>query len=357
MLEVLLRYVEAGAAAIRLDAVAFLWKQEGTSSINLHQTHAVVRLLRSWLDEVAPGLLLVTETNVPHADNVRYLGGRHREAQAVYQFALPPLVLHTVTTGDPAALVAWAHEAAAAAPGRTFLNFLSSHDGVGLRPVEGLLGAHQIDALTELCERSGGIVNRRSLPDGTTAPYELGGTWYGLMTAVDPDPGAALARHVVTHALALALRGIPLVYVHGLLASDHDRAGFDRTGVARQLNRADFAPVDDLLAELADPTSRRARSMQAILAMLRWRAASPAFHPEAAQRVEQLGPSLVLVERGAGTEHARVYVNVGTWPVEIPAGPGRWERFDGRALDPGGDVVVPALGSVWLRCRNPTLQL
>ena len=156
-LEVLLRYRRAGASVIRLDAIAFLWKREGSPSINLPETHDLIELLRSWLDEIDPGLMIVTETNVPHAENVAYLGrpGR-REAQAVYQFALPPLVLHTLSTGDPAALVDWAAGLDELPPGRTYLNFTSSHDGVGVRPVEGMLLPAEVAALTALCERAGG---------------------------------------------------------------------------------------------------------------------------------------------------------------------------------------------------------
>ena len=154
----LLRYRRAGASVIRLDAIAFLWKLEGSPSINLPETHDLIELLRSWLDEIDPGLMIVTETNVPHAENVAYLGrpGR-REAQAVYQFALPPLVLHSLSTGDPAALVDWAAGLDELPPGRTYLNFTSSHDGVGLRPVEGMLPPAEVAALTALCERAGGV--------------------------------------------------------------------------------------------------------------------------------------------------------------------------------------------------------
>ncbi len=89
IVEVLLRYVGHGARAIRLDAIAFAWKDPATASINLPGAHAVVGVLRACLDEVAPGVVLVTETNVPHAENVAYFGTASMpEAHAVYQFAL-----------------------------------------------------------------------------------------------------------------------------------------------------------------------------------------------------------------------------------------------------------------------------
>ena len=333
-LDILLRYRAAGATAIRLDAVAFLWKVEGSPSINLPETHDLIELLRSWLDEVDPGVMLVTETNVPHAENVSYLGrpGR-REAQAVYQFALPPLILHTLATGDPAPLVGWAASLGEPRAGCTYLNFTSSHDGVGLRPVESLLPADAMHRMTELCESVGGIVNRRRGPDGNDVPYELASTWYSLMTAIDPEPERSLARHVLSQAFVLALRGIPLLYTHVLLASDNDLEGYHRTGIARDLNRADV-DVDALDAAMADPCSRASRATTAIRHMLRQRAASDAFHPDAPQQVTCTG-SVVIVERtGRSGKRAQVLLNVSAEDTTVE-------------LDQDS-TTVPALSSVWM---------
>ena len=332
-LDVLLRYRAAGATAIRLDAIAFLWKVEGSPSINLPETHDLIELLRSWLDEVDPGLMIVTETNVPHAENVSYLGrpGR-REAQAVYQFALPPLILHTLTTCDPAPLAAWAADLGEPPAGCTYLNFTSSHDGVGLRPVESLLPADALHRMTELCESAGGAVNRRRAQDGEV-PYELASTWYSLMSAIDPEPERALARHVLGQAFVLALRGIPLLYTHVLLASDHDVEGYRRTGIARDLNRADVN-VEVLDALMADPRSRASRATTAIRRMLRQRATSSAFHPDAPQDVTHKG-SVVIVERTAGSgDTTRVLLNVSTEDTTIDLG--------------HESVTVPGLESVWM---------
>jgi hypothetical protein len=86
IIDVLLLYVEKGVEVIRLDAIAYLWKKIGTSCIHLEETHRVVRLFRAVLDAVAPHVILITETNVPHEENVSYFGNGHDEAQMVYQF-------------------------------------------------------------------------------------------------------------------------------------------------------------------------------------------------------------------------------------------------------------------------------
>lgn len=333
-LDILLRYRAAGATAVRLDAIAFLWKVEGSPSINLPETHDLIEVLRSWLDEVDPGVMIVTETNVPHAENVAYLGrpGR-REAQAVYQFALPPLILHTLATGDPDALVAWATALDEPPAGCTYLNFTSSHDGVGLRPVEAILPADAVQRMTELCESVGGVVNRRRRQDGTDVPYELASTWYSLMTAIDPDPERALARHVLSQAFVLALRGIPLLYTHALLASESDVDGYSSSGIARDLNRADIE-LSALEAMLADPTSRAARATSEIRRMLRQRASSDAFHPGAPQTVRRNGPVVIIERTGRRGARAHVLLNVSTEDTVID-------------LD-HNSVTVPALDSVWI---------
>ena len=350
VLDVLLRYRARGAAAIRLDAIAFAWKVEGTTSINLAGTHDLIAILRSWLDEVDPALILVTETNVPHAENVAYLGGEgRREAQAVYQFALPPLLLHTLATGDPTALVDWARALDELPAGCTFLNFTSSHDGVGLRPVEGLLSAAQVAALGELCARADGVVNMRRASDGTDAPYELASTWFALMTAIGRD--RALERHLLAQAFVLALAGIPLLYTHVLLASDNDQEGYAASGVGRDLNRADLA-VAELDRMLADPTSTPARSLAALRRMLRWRASCEAFHPDARQQVSHVGRVVIVDRLAASGVAARVLLNVADEDVVIALDDHvqrRWRTLDRHGDVPDGSTVrVPALSSVWL---------
>jgi sucrose phosphorylase len=243
VLEMLLTYVERGADVLRLDAVAFLGKEEGTPSIHLPQTRAVVRFLRGCLEAVDPSLLVLTETNVPHEENVSCFGRPGAdEAHLVYQFPLPPLTLHALLTGDAGHLRAWA---AALEPPRTgtgFLNLLASHDGVGIRPAEGLVDPAGVDLLVEAAVRSGGELSTRTLPDGSAAVYELNATWYALMAA-GCAPEAALRRHLAAHAIMLALRGIPATYVHSAVASPNDRARFERTGEARSLHRRRFDDV------------------------------------------------------------------------------------------------------------------
>ncbi len=304
---VLFEYARHGAQMIRLDAVQFLGKREGTGSINLPEAHLVVEALRGALDLSYPGVLLVSESNVPHEENLAYLGeADRRKAQIVYQFALAPLVLHTMVTGDTSALEEWAVGLPDLAPGTSVVNYLASHDGVAVRPVENILSSEDVERLVRHTESAGGGINVRALAGGGTAPYELASTWFDLMAA-GYDEETARARHLASHAIMLALRGIPLVYVHSLFGTANDHHLAESTGMARSLNRHKFNDVSALERELADPTSRAAHCSTGLASLLANRRANPAFHPDVGQRILETGPGLFGVQRGTG---ARIYVNV-----------------------------------------------
>ncbi len=343
VLSVLLTYARRGAAAIRLDAACFLWKEEGTPSIHMPQTHAIIQFLRSCLDDTYPNVILVSETNVPHDENISYLGdGSVPEADMVYRFTLPPLTLHAFVTGQTEDLERWLESANGIPPGTTYLNFLASHDGVGVRPLEGLVDPTDVERLVAEAERHGGRANRRRNPDGTSSPYELNATWYDLIRGSTMGDDA-LARHLASHAIMFATSGIPAVYIHSLLASPNDIQLMEQTGSARSINRGRFR-ADRLGHTLADTSTRASRSLRAIEEMLLWRRSTPAFHPDADQRVLPTPSGVIGIERQAPSgERGRVFVNVSDSAVEIDARDGenpRGYRFrtagDGYALGPWG---------------------
>ncbi|MGB5736517.1 MAG: sugar phosphorylase, partial [Thiohalocapsa sp.] len=234
-LDILLFYVHNGAQIVRLDAIAYLWKEIGTSCVHLPQTHEVVKLLRDVLEMLQPGLVLLTETNVPHAENVSYFGAGD-EAHMVYQFSLPPLLLHALSTGNAAYLTHWAANLAPPPAGCTYFNFTASHDGIGVRPLEGLLPQDEFDALVAGVEQRGGLVSRRSNPDGSTTPYELNITYFDAV-GVPGDLAASVARFLCAQTIAMSLQGVPGIYFNSLLGASNNLAGVEQTGRARTINR------------------------------------------------------------------------------------------------------------------------
>lgn len=350
MLDVVLEYVRRGATAIRLDAICFLWKIEGTTSIHLPQTHAVVHFLRMCLEAAAPGTVLITETNVPHAENVSYFGTRDRqEAQLVYQFSLAPLILDALARGDASTLGEWAASLDVTVPGTSFLNFLASHDGVGVRPAEGLIPPERIEDLAQLSDRAGGGVGERALSDGTNVPYELNSTWFDLM-AVDHSEDDAIARHLVAHAVMFALAGVPLIYVHSLFGTSNDQAGYQATGRLRSYNRRKFTDLTRLETTLADPTSRAGRISAAMEAMASIRAGHPAFHPFADQEVLAAPRQVFAVRRSHHLGEAIVVANLGGIPVDYEVPPGPWQSLGGPRPS-SNRLSLSGWDSAWLGTR------
>ena len=293
ILDVLLFYVERGADIIRLDAIGYLWKEPGTTSIHLPNTHAVVQFYRAALDAVAPDVILITETNVPHAENVSYFGDGRNEAQLVYNFTLPPLLLHTLLSADCSKLAGWLNTLETPSPETTWFNFTASHDGIGVRPVEGILDGDEVARLIARTEAVGGRVSYKGNPDGSRSPYELNVTYVDAIAGVDDPPETQARRFLVSQSVMLALAGMPAVYVHSLLGSRNDQAGVARSGQNRSINRAQL-DADSVSAELADPTSFRARVFNAYSHMLAVRRELPAFHPNAGQTAEALNDGTVL---------------------------------------------------------------
>ena len=349
---VLLDYARHGATAIRLDAVGFLWKEAGTPSIHLPQTHKIVQLMRAVLDVTYPDVLLVSETNVPHRENISYLGdGRIPEANMVYQFPLPPLTLHAFGTGDATVLKNWLETINGIPPTTTYFNFLASHDGVGLRPLEGLVDATEVQDIVDACVENDGFVKSRTDSDGNSVPYELNGTWFDLIRGPYADE-MAMQRHIASHALMFSLRGEPAIYLQALLAEPNDVDLAIATSESRSINRRRFS-IDAVNAALDDPDTPAARSLSALLEMLAWRSESEAFQPIATQRVLETSSTVVGIERAAPSgATARVFVNVSSMPVTLPGEIAGDVRGFGVASSPT-EIHLAPYGVAWITLLTP----
>lgn len=281
-LRIIRLHLDNGVRIIRLDAVAFLWKEVGSPSIHLPQTHAIVKLIRLLCDYAAEPVILVTETNVPKAENLSYFG-RGDEAHVIYNFPLPPLILHAMMAGTARHLVEWQRRMPPAPLGCAYLNFTASHDGIGMRPAEGLLSEADQQAVIDTVRQIGGLVSMRGLPGGGEAPYELNTTFFDAMSRTFAGQDAYhLARFLCSQTIVMSLEGIPAFYIHSLLATPNDHDGVDKRGMNRAINRHrwDYA---DLRARLAEPDSVQARVLAAMKVRLHLRARQPAFHPNATQ--------------------------------------------------------------------------
>ncbi|MEM7735611.1 MAG: sugar phosphorylase [Deinococcota bacterium] len=317
VVRVLLEYAAYGARIIRLDAVTYLWKELGHPSVHHPKTHAILQLARTVLEAAAPGVLVLTETNVPHAENISYFGDGTNEAHMVYNFALPPLVLHTLVTGNAEVLTAWASDLQTSDQ-TCFFNFLSSHDGIGVRPVEGLLSSAEVQNLVDTVLAHGGHVSFKTNSDGSTSPYELNITYFDALNNPKSEVLLAeqVARFCVAHAIMMSLAGMPAIYIHSLLGSRSDHVGVEATGRYRSINREKLS-VDAVLNELDDISSLRSQVLTSLSTLLKIRREHPTFHPQAVQQILAISPQVFALVRGQGDRQVVCLHNISSQQVSV----------------------------------------
>jgi glycosidase len=307
MVAVLLHYVDKGASILRLDAIAYLWKEIGTACIHLPKTHAMVKLLRSILDLIAPDVLILTETNVPHAENISYFGNRGDEAQMVYNFTLPPLLLHAFTTQDASFLSAWSKTLHLEGQDATFFNFTASHDGIGVRPLEGILESAAIDQMVNMVEAHDGQVSFKPNPDGSRSPYELNITYVDAIVADEREMAAP--KFMASQAIQYVLPGVPATYIHSLLGSRNWVEGVLQTKRARTINREKLL-LQAVESALDDASSFRAAVFKAYCRLIKIRRMQPAFHPKAGFDILDAGPHVFAIKRHCAEQQIVALTNI-----------------------------------------------
>lgn len=348
ILRVLLTYVAHGATIIRLDAIAFMWKEPGTSSIHLPATHALIQLMRAVLDEIAPQVALITETNVPHEENISYFGDGYNEAQMVYNFSLPPLTLHAFHTGDAATLTQWAQTLTLPSNRVTFFNFLASHDGIGLTPARGILTPAQIEALVQRVETSGGFVSYKTNADGSQSPYELNINY--LDALADPeepnDDPLLVQRFLCSQAIMLALRGVPGIYFHSLFGSRSWRGGVEQKGQRRAINRQKLRS-DNLRRELKGGLRRDV--FGGYRRLLQVRATEMAFHPYGRQRILDMHQAVFALERAHQAAKILCLHNVSRQPVNLALAEGYGVNLITEEPITSTEITLAPYDILWLK--------
>jgi len=336
-IRVFLEYCRRGGRMLRLDAIAYLWKEDGTPCLHHPKTHAFVRLLRAIIDYLGLPVLILTETNVPHRDNISYFGGSSDEAHLVYNFALPPLVLHAAISGNADPLRKWAAGLPALPSGKYFLNFLASHDGVGLGPAKGLVDDSEFNQTLEEAKKRGALVSMKSTPAGPI-PYELNCSWADMVAPTSLGSTETQARaFLATYAVAMALPGLPAVYFHSWTGSRAWKEGPRLLGHNRAINREKPA-IDIVEKELADSGSFRSLVLGGFQKLLEFRAAHAAFSPEVPCKVLESQAGVFALYRGP-RDGGGVLCVQNFSPSQ--------ERFDSGMSGLGG-ITIAAHGLAWI---------
>lgn len=285
-------YLERGVKIFRMDAVAFLWKKIGTPSIHLQETHELIKLLRTLIEHHSPDVIIISETNVPNRENLTYFGNAN-EAHVIYNFSLPPLLLYTMLSGDCRHLKTWMMSMPPAQAGTTYLNFIASHDGIGLRPLDGLVDDETREKMVDTVKSFGGKITYRKSREGADKAYEINVALYDAMrgTIAHGSDQWQLQRFICAHTIMMALEGIPALYIHSLTGTENDYDRVEHTRQNRSINRHIWNE-QELVEKLEDGQSHHHLVFASLSRLLKTRRQQPAFHPNATQFTLHLGSSV-----------------------------------------------------------------
>jgi len=320
MLDILLFYIAMGASIIRLDAIAYLWKEIGTKCLHHPKTHTVVKLLRTIFDHIAPHIKIITETNVPHEENISYFGNGYDEAHMVYQFALPPLTVYTILTHNATIISNWAKTLKPPGDKTFFYNFTASHDGIGLLPAKGILKDEEIDKMVEITLKRGGRVGYKDNSDGRKSAYELNISLFDLLS--DPSKKEPLKlkvnRFVASQAIVLSLSGIPAIYYHSMVGSQNYYEGLRLTGINRSINREKLN-LPTVINEIEKEGTIRNLIYKHLTKLIRVRGKHKAFHPGGEQKVLDIHPNCFALERISKDHEEKILslINVSEKEIKI----------------------------------------
>ena len=306
MISVIDFYLAMGVSIFRLDAVAFLWKEIGSNCLNLPQTHEMIRLIRTLVEHKNSKAVIITETNIPNRENLAYFGNAN-EAHVVYNFALPPLLLHGLISGNSFYLNNWLMSMPPAQDGTTYLNFIASHDGIGLRPVEGILSDQEIGQVTQTMQQFGARISWRNLSNDEVRPYEINISLYDALSGtIQGKDNWQFERFICAHAIMLSLEGIPAFYIHSLLGTQNDLVKMEHSANNRSINRHvwDYAELSELLS---NAQSHHARVLERLKEMIRIRIQQPAFHPNATQYTLHLGEGVFAYWRQSRNREQSIF--------------------------------------------------
>ena len=320
VIEILLLFARKGADVIRLDAITFLWASPGTSCANLEETHLIVKIFRDVLDLVAPHVSIISETNIPHEDNISYFGNGNDEAHMVYNFALPPLTLHTFYTKDTTKLTEWAESLRPPSETTAFFNFLDSHDGVGLMAVKDIISPNEVKFIIQRAREHGGDISYKTDKDGQEVPYEINITWFNALCRENDTVhiDRQVKKFIASRAIALTLQGVPGIYLHSFFGTKNDVDAVSSPATKREINRKEL-DYNILIKAIGDPETLTSKIIHSMNALITVRTKQSAFHPNGAQDILIIQPEIFAVLRTSPDtdQHILSLINVTDDEIQV----------------------------------------
>ncbi len=317
VVKILLFLLEKGVRIFRLDAVGYLWKKLGTNCLNLHEVHVIVSLIRIILDKICKSAIIIAENNQPYEENITYFGDGFHEAQIIYNFSLPSLVLYSFYNGSADILLNWTEKITPPSSYTTFFNFLDTHDGISISGARGILSEREIQNIVDRVIDHEGQVSKRLYPDGNLLVYELNSTWWSALNKRAEEPfDLQLNKFITSRAISMALAGIPAIYYLSLFGQENDLNLFEKTKIKRDINRTNL-DLQILSMKLKNKNSRDGKIFQAMTSLIKKRKNIKAFHPNAKQKIVKLDKRVFSLVREFKGSKVLALHNVSSDLVEV----------------------------------------
>ncbi len=318
VLEVLLFYASKQAKFIRFDAVAFLWKTIGTNCIHLPETHSVIQLYKKITKVINPNIYFITETNVPHQENISYFGNGFNEADLVYNFTLAPLLVYAMMKKDVKVLAKWASSIKLPSNKVCLFNFTASHDGIGVRPLQNIISDAEINELAEWTLNHKGEVSYKNNEDGSQSPYELNCNYLDILSDEEDDNQTRAAKMLLSQAVMIAMPGIPGIYIHSLIGSQNDYESVKKSGIKRRINREKLT-YNAVEKELETENSIRKIVFDNYKELLAIRTKEQVFNPFGNAEYFAFKNSIFVIKRTFKEDVLYVLFNFGNETIKIKA--------------------------------------
>ena len=295
-IKIMIHLINNGITIFRLDAIAYLWKENGTKCINLRQTHEIIKLLRIISNYLNVETVIITETNLPEKENLSYFGNND-EANWIYNFSLPPLLIHAFLFENNSYLNRWSKNLPVTKFGNNYLNFIASHDGIGMRPTEGLLSNKVLKDFLNRLKKNGSKFSYRKIQNKSKKVYEANITIFDALKKTNYDNGKfAFERYISAHSIMIAFEGVPAIYFNSMFGTSNDEAKFVITGNNRDVNRYKWNHIN-ITKKLSDSNSKQSIFYQSLGKLLKIKRKQKAFHPNAKRLNINLGPKLFCFKR------------------------------------------------------------
>ena len=306
-IKIIFNLINNGVRIFRLDAIAYLWKENGNTCINHTNTHNIIKFIRLVCNLLKTECIIITETNLPEKENLSYFGNND-EANWIYNFSLAPILVYSLLFEDSNKITKWSKNFPIAKLNNNYLNFIASHDGIGMRPIEGILSTNTQKKFLSRLKKNGGEFSYRKVQGVKKKVYEANITLFNAFKCSDFDKSGIFGfeRYMAAHTIMISFDGIPAIYFNSMFGNSNDNSKYIISGNKRDLNRYRWNKdkIEDHLKDQNSKQNKYYKNMSNILAI---RSKQKAFHPNAIRKTLKLGANFFGIKRVSTDNKQSIY--------------------------------------------------